>query len=138
MVIRSPTDPQPENPLSYLFGLQRFGIKLGLGNMRTLTAALAHPERRFRSVLIAGTNGKGSVAAMVERGLRAAGYSTGLYTSPHLIDLSERFAVDGRAVDGVVLLKEAARIRKAIEGLRATGRLAHPPTFFEATTALAL
>ena len=137
MVIPSPTDPQPEDPLAYLFGLQRFGIKLGLENMRALTAALAHPERRFRSVLIAGTNGKGSVAAMVERGLRAAGYSTGLYTSPHLIDLGERFAVDGRAVEGVVLQQEAARIRKTIERLRATGRPAHPPTFFEATTALA-
>ena len=138
MVTRSPACPQPEDPLSYLFGLQRFGIKLGLGNMHALTAALAHPERHFRSVLIAGTNGKGSVAAMVERGLRAAGYSTGLYTSPHLIDLSERFALDGRAVDGAVLLKEAEHIRATIERLRASGRLAHPPTFFEATTALAL
>ncbi len=138
MVIQSPASPQSESPLAYLFSLQRFGIKLGLGNMHALTAALAHPDRHFRSVLIAGTNGKGSVAAMVERGLRAAGYSTGLYTSPHLIDLGERFAVDGRAVDGAALAEEAGYIRATIERLCATGRLAHPPTFFEATTALAL
>lgn len=138
MVIQSPASPESESPLAYLFSLQRFGIKLGLGNMHALTAALAHPDRHFRSVLIAGTNGKGSVAAMVERGLRAAGYSTGLYTSPHLIDLGERFAVDGRAVDGAALAEEAAYIRATIERLCATGRLAHPPTFFEATTALAL
>ena len=138
MVIPPPAGPQPESPLAYLFSLQRFGIKLGLENMHALTAALAHPDRHFRSVLIAGTNGKGSVAAMVERGLRAAGYSTGLYTSPHLIDLRERFAVDGRAVDGAALLDEAAHVRATIGRLCASGRLAHPPTFFEATTALAL
>ncbi len=138
MVRQSPAAPPTSDPLAYLFGLQRFGIKLGLDNMHTLNAALEHPDRRFRSVLIAGTNGKGSVAAMVEHGLRAAGYSTGLYTSPHLIRLNERFAVDGRPVDDDALAGEAATIRDTVERLRASGRLAHPPTFFEATTALAL
>ena len=138
MVRPFPAGPPPEDPLAYLFDLQQFGIKLGLENMHAINAALDRPDRQFRSLLIAGTNGKGSVAAMAERGLRAAGYSTGLYTSPHLIDLGERFAVNGRAVDSATLADEAARVREAIETLRESGRLEHPPTFFEATTALAL
>ena len=138
MVPAPPSGLPSDDPLAYLFRLERFGIKLGLDNIEALKAALGHPDRQFRSVLIAGTNGKGSVAAMVERGLRAAGYSTGLYTSPHLIELNERFALLGRPVDDAALALEAARIRRTIERLRATGELAHPPTFFEATTALAL
>lgn len=134
----SPAAPRTADPLSYLFDLRRFGIKLGLDNMRTLAAALGHPERGFRAIAVAGTNGKGSVAAMVERGLRAAGHVTGLYTSPHLIRLNERFAIDGRPVDDDTLAAEAAVCRETIERLRASGRLVHPPTFFEAATAVAL
>ena len=138
-MVQSPrSDPAADDPLAYLLGLQQFGIKLGLDNMEALRAALDYPDRCFRSILIAGTNGKGSVAAMVERGLRAAGYSTGLYTSPHLIALNERFAVNGQPVDDAALALEASSIRAAIERLRRSGRLARPPTFFEATTALAL
>ena len=126
------------NPVEYLFSLERFGIKLGLDTIRTLRTALGHPDRRFRSILIAGTNGKGSVAAMVERGLRAAGYRTGLFTSPHLVNVTERFALDGRGVDPTTLAVAAGHIRETIEALRRDGTLEHPPTFFEATTALAL
>lgn len=138
MVQAPSSGPPSDDPLAYLFGLQRFGIKLGLENMEALNTALDHPDRSFRSILIAGTNGKGSVAAMLERGLRAAGYSTGLYTSPHLIELNERFAVNGHPADDAALALEAATVRGTIERLRASGRLANPPTFFEATTALAL
>ena len=138
MVQASRSGPTSDDPLAYLLGLQRFGIKLGLDNMEALKAALDDPDRCFRSILIAGTNGKGSVAAMVERGLRAAGYCTGLYTSPHLIALNERFAVNGRPVDDAALALEADSIRGTIERLRRSGGLAQPPTFFEATTALAL
>ena len=138
MVQASRSGPTSDDPLAYLLGLQRFGIKLGLDNMEALKAGLDDPDRCFRSILIAGTNGKGSVAAMVERGLRAAGCCTGLYTSPHLIALNERFAVNGRPVDDAALALEAASIRGTIERLRRCGGLAHPPTFFEATTALAL
>ena len=137
-MVQSRSGPAADDPLAYLLGLQRFGIKLGLDNMEALKAGLGDPDRCFRSILIAGTNGKGSVAAMVERGLRAAGYGTGLYTSPHLIALNERFAVHGRPVDDAGLALEAAAVRGTIERLRRSGRLAHPPTFFEATTALAL
>jgi dihydrofolate synthase/folylpolyglutamate synthase len=116
----------------YLFSLEQFGIKLGLDQIRALVAALGFPERAYRSVVVAGTNGKGSVTAMVERGLRAAGYRTGRYTSPHLTGIEERVAVDGRPVDGREFDIIAERVRDAAGGLPA------PPSFFEATTALAL
>src|SRR5262245_55730537 len=83
------------DPLEYLFGLELFGIKFGLENIRTLVDGLGHPDRSFPTVHIAGTNGKGSVTAMVDAVLRAAGFRSARYTSPHLIDLTERFAVSG-------------------------------------------
>ena len=123
--------------LAYLFRLEQFGIKFGLESIETLLARLGHPERTFRSVHIAGTNGKGSVTAMVDTALGRAGYRSARYTSPHLIDLAERFVVDGRPVDAAALCSAAADVRAAIEALRAEGALQAQPTFFEATTALA-
>jgi dihydrofolate synthase/folylpolyglutamate synthase len=125
------------DPLAYLFGLEQFGIKFGLGNISALVERLGHPERAFRSVHIAGTNGKGSVTAMVDAALRAAGHHTARYTSPHLVDLSERFVVDGRAVGPETMAAAVARVRDAAEALRAEGVLDVQPTFFEATTAVA-
>ncbi len=84
--------------LAYLFSLETLGIKFGLENIRAICEALGHPERAWPSAVVAGTNGKGSVSAMVETGLRAAGLRTGLYTSPHLVRLEERFAIDGTPV----------------------------------------
>ncbi len=126
------------DPLEYLFGLEQFGIKFGLENMRALVESLGHPERAFRSVHIAGTNGKGSVTAMIDAALRAAGLRSGRYTSPHLVDLSERFVVDGRPIEKDVLIATVARLRNHIEGLLSAGILSAPPTFFEVTTAVAL
>jgi len=123
--------------LAYLFRLEQFGIKFGLESIETLLSRLGHPERAFRSVHIAGTNGKGSVTAMVDTALGRAGYRTARYTSPHLIDLAERFVVDGKPVDAAALCSAAADVRAAIEALRAEGALQAPPTFFEATTAMA-
>jgi dihydrofolate synthase/folylpolyglutamate synthase len=125
------------DPLAYLFGLGQFGVKFGLDNMRAIVARMGHPERAFRSVHIAGTNGKGSVAAMLDAVLRAAGHRSARYTSPHLIDLTERFVVDGRAVSPAALADTVALVRDAVEGLRAEGTLAAQPTFFEVTTAVA-
>ena len=116
----------------YLLSLEQIGIKLGLDQIRALLETLGRPDLAFPSVVIAGTNGKGSVTAMVERGLRAAGYRTGRYISPHLVDLEERFAIDGRAIDPPALETLAARIQLA------AAVTASPPSFFEATTALAL
>jgi len=123
--------------LAYLFSLEQFGIKFGLDNIRAILARLGHPERTFRSAHIAGTNGKGSVTAMVDTVLRYAGHRSARYTSPHLVDLSERFVVDGCAVDASAMRAAARDVRDAIEALRADGTLQAAPTFFEATTALA-
>jgi dihydrofolate synthase/folylpolyglutamate synthase len=125
------------DPLSYLFGLEQFGIKFGLDNIAAIAARLGHPEREFATVHVAGTNGKGSVTAMVDAALRAAGHRTARYTSPHLIDLSERFVIDGRAVANDAMAAAIAHVRDAVEGLRADGTLDVQPTFFEVTTAVA-
>ncbi len=123
--------------LDWLFGLEKLGIKFGLENIRALCAALDHPEAAWPSVIIAGTNGKGSVGAMVETALRAAGLRTGLYTSPHLVRLEERFAIDGQPVAHAALVEAAGTVRQAVSALHAARRLATEPTFFEVTTAIA-
>jgi len=123
--------------LSYLFGLEPIGIKFGLENIRALLQSLGHPERAFATVHIAGTNGKGSVTAMVDAALRASGRRSARYTSPHLVDIRERFVVDGRAVSPEALDAAIAEVRAHIDALRAGGVLAVQPTFFEVTTAIA-
>src|SRR4051812_22095617 len=86
--------------LSYLLSLghETLTIKLGLKNTETLLAALGNPERTYRSVQIAGTNGKGSSAAFLDSICRAAGIPTGLFTSPHLVSITERIKVDGAPI----------------------------------------
>jgi dihydrofolate synthase/folylpolyglutamate synthase len=118
--------------LSYLFSLQRVGIKLGLDQIRRLDRLLDHPSRAVPAIIVAGTNGKGSVTAMIERGLRAAGCRTGRFTSPHLTRLEERFAIDGLPVATPALENAAGRVRQAAAPMES------PPSFFEATTAIAL
>jgi dihydrofolate synthase/folylpolyglutamate synthase len=125
------------NVLDYLRGLEQFGIKLGLDSIRTLCRELGDPQLAFRSVIIAGTNGKGSVAAMTERALRAGGVRTGRYTSPHLVRLEERFVVGGDEVESGRFERSAAIVIAAIDRLVARRELPGPPTFFEATTAIA-
>jgi dihydrofolate synthase / folylpolyglutamate synthase len=120
-----------------LLALEAFGIKLGLENMRTLVAALDHPERAYPTIHVAGTNGKGSVSAMVERALRAAGHRTGLYTSPHLDRIEERAAIDGEPVAEATFEESARDVLTMVDALRADGRLEVSPTFFEVTTAVA-
>jgi dihydrofolate synthase/folylpolyglutamate synthase len=125
------------DPLSYLFSLEQFGIKFGLDNISTLVARLGHPEGAFQSVHIAGTNGKGSVTAMVDAALRAAGHRSARYTSPHMVDLTERFVIDGRPVSQDALAAVVADLRCVVDALIEEHRLAAPPTFFEVTTAAA-
>lgn len=124
-------------PRDRLFALEQFGIKLGLDNITTLVDALERPDRAFRSIHVAGTNGKGSVTAMVERGLRAAGHRTGRYTSPHLYAIEERVAIDGTPVDGGTFDAVAGDVLRVVDALQRDGALPHPPTFFEVTTAIA-
>ncbi|NIA30588.1 MAG: bifunctional folylpolyglutamate synthase/dihydrofolate synthase [Actinobacteria bacterium] len=116
--------------VNYLFGLQKFGWKLGLDRMQRLLTELGHPERSARIVHIAGTNGKGSVAAMISSILLHAGYRTGLYTSPHLVDVRERIQVDGQMISPVEFAEITTQLEPYIKKLECT--------FFEAMTALAL
>ena len=112
-------------------------MKFGLANMATICEALDHPERAFPSVLVAGTNGKGSVTAMIDTALRAGGHRSARYTSPHLERLTERFVIDGEEVSVDRLEASAVRVRAAVERLVASGALEALPTFFECTTAVA-
>ncbi|MBI5496926.1 MAG: bifunctional folylpolyglutamate synthase/dihydrofolate synthase [Deltaproteobacteria bacterium] len=119
--------------LAELFARQaRRGMKLGVDRVRALLDALGAPDRAYRSVLVAGTNGKGSTCAFTEPLLRAAGKRTALYTSPHLCRFTERIRVDGAEItrDDVVRLHD--------EVLVAAARVGVEPTFFELTTAMAL
>ncbi len=125
------------DPLQYLLSLEKFGIKFGLANIETLTSALGHPQKTFKSILVAGTNGKGSVTAMVDCALGKSGLRVGRYTSPHLVHLEERFAIDGAPVRTEVLNRMIEEVRTLIDKLVATGSLEAPPTFFEVTTAIA-
>jgi dihydrofolate synthase / folylpolyglutamate synthase len=123
--------------VDFLFSLERFGMKFGLANIATLCAALDNPQDAFRSIIVAGTNGKGSVTAMVDTALGAAGHASARYTSPHLQRLEERFVIGGEEVTPAALDASAGRIQRAVEALVAGGELPSLPTFFECTTAVA-
>jgi dihydrofolate synthase/folylpolyglutamate synthase len=125
------------DPLAFLYSLETLGMKFGLENISRLCAALGHPERAFRSIHVAGTNGKGSVTAMTETALRAAGHHTARYTSPHLVRLEERFVIDGREVAMADLAAALRRVQEAVGDLMGRGVLGAPPTFFECATAAA-
>ncbi len=111
--------------------------KFDLVNITTLCEQLGQPQRAFQSVHVAGTNGKGSTAAMLDSILRAAGLRTGLYTSPHLERINERIRLDGKEISDADFAATFTRLHKAIEELLAAGQLAAHPTFFECVTALA-
>src|SRR5881296_2690518 len=122
---------------AYLSSRVRFGIKFGLETMGALCEEMGHPERAFASLLVAGTNGKGSVVAYVEAALRASGLRTGRYTSPHLVRVHERIAVGGRDVTEPELEAAVARVRSAATRLVRDGVISQHPTYFEALTAAA-
>ncbi|HEX6465928.1 MAG TPA: folylpolyglutamate synthase/dihydrofolate synthase family protein [Terriglobales bacterium] len=111
--------------------------KFDLENMRKLTSALSHPERRFPSILVAGTNGKGSTSATLASILRASRYRTGLYTSPHLLRPNERIAVNGEEISDVEFAEMHRRVAAAARELVAAGELELHPSFFEMITAMA-
>ena len=121
----------------FLYGLERLGMKFGLANIAALSDELGHPERTFKSLVVAGTNGKGSVTVMAETALRAAGLRTARYTSPHLVRLEERFVIDGREVDTADLRDALGSVQTAVDSLIQRGVLEALPTFFEVATAAA-
>ncbi len=111
--------------------------KFDLENIRVVSEHLGAPHRAIPSAHIAGTNGKGSTAAMLESILRAAGLSTGLFTSPHLERINERIQFDGVPISDEDFAAEFTRVQSAIETLLASGQLAAHPTYFECVTAMA-
>jgi dihydrofolate synthase/folylpolyglutamate synthase len=126
------------DPIRWLYGLQQFGIKLGLEGIRTLLDRLGHPESAYPSVLVGGTNGKGSVAAMMEAVLAASGRTAGLYTSPHLVRPGERVRIAGRDLTDADLGRHLETVRLATESALSDGALAAHPSFFEVMTAAGL
>ena len=131
------SSPSLEADLSRLFSRRAHEIKLGLETETALLEAIGHPELRMLHIHVAGTNGKGSVCAMIESVLRAAGCRTGLYTSPHLVRFNERVRVAGECIGDDELAGLFREIESHDKSLAAKpgGRLS---TFFEFTTALAL
>jgi dihydrofolate synthase / folylpolyglutamate synthase len=124
--------PTYEAALEWLLGTQLFGIKLGLESIRRLLTALDVPDPQQRIIHVAGTNGKGSVCAMIDAITRAAGYRTGLFTSPHLVTFRERIQVDGKLISRDDVAAGLSMIRQLVADWDPH------PTFFELTTALAL
>jgi dihydrofolate synthase / folylpolyglutamate synthase len=125
---------EQDEPLSWLYAREAMGIKLGLDNITRLLHHLGDPHLRFRSAHVAGTNGKGSVSAMTASVIMEAGYRTGLYTSPHLVDFRERIQVDREPISRPALIRMAEEVREYAE--RPCSR-EQRLTFFEITTAMA-
>ncbi len=124
--------------IEWLYDLQHFGVKLGLDNIRGLLRLLGHPERAYPTVLVAGTNGKGSVIAMLAALLESAGVTTGMFTSPHLVRPHERIRLGGVDIDDETFQGLLAEMRRTIEQGLETGELEAHPSFFEVITATAL
>ena len=122
-----------QSPLDWLFATQAHGVHPGLERMHSLLAVLGNAEQRLKCLHVAGTNGKGSVCAFAESVLRADGYRTGLYTSPHLVDFSERIRIAGVPVAAQGLEEGIRRLQGAVQDWREE----ELPTFFELVTALA-
>jgi len=117
--------------IDYLYGLQRYGIKLGLENPRRLMSILGEPQKSFQSVHVAGTNGKGSTAAMIASILKESGLKVGLYTSPHLVSFTERIRINNSPISESDVIRLTSYIRRIID------RIDMKPTFFEFVTAMA-
>ncbi len=117
--------------LAYLDSLQGSGIRPGLGRMRALLRTLGRPERAYPSIIVAGTNGKGSTCATLTSILNTAGYRTGLYTSPHLVELRERWQIGGELIDDQLLDACIDEMR------RGAAKIGIEPTYFEALTVIA-
>ncbi len=126
------TTARPHSPLrQYLFDLTLHGIKLGLDNIQALLRAAEAPHLAYPTIHVGGTNGKGSVVAMLSAMLTAAGYRVGRFTSPHLIDVSERFLIDGTPIEEADLEENILFFKEVAESMP------QYPTFFEMNTAIA-
>lgn len=122
----------------YALGNEVKTAKLGLERIRVLLEALGNPQQACRIVHVAGTNGKGSTCAMIESGLRAAGYRTGLFTSPHLVEPTERIQIAGRPASAAQFAAAFDQVHRVAEALLEQERIDLHPTYFETVTAMAL
>ena len=113
-----------------MYGLRRFGIKMGLSTIRKILSGLGNPQNTYACIHVAGTNGKGSVASSLASILNQAGYKTGLYTSPHLVDFNERIQINSRPISNANVLASYKAISRVHHGDR-------EPTFFEFATIMA-
>ena len=129
-----------ENTLQYLLSLghETTAIKLGLRNTELLLESLDNPHKAYQSVQIAGTNGKGSTAVVLDSICRTAGIHTGLFTSPHLVSITERIMIGGNEISSGDFARHASTVRAAADDLVTRGKLEALPTFFEQVTAIAL
>ncbi len=125
-----------DTPADYVFSLQRMGIKLGLDKIRDFLENFDNPHKDFDSVLIGGTNGKGSVSTITSNILQEAGYKTGLYTSPHLTFFEERIKVNGDDIDQGSLWELIDKVRPVLEEIEKKD-VEKRPSFFEVLTTLA-
>ncbi|MCK5557007.1 MAG: bifunctional folylpolyglutamate synthase/dihydrofolate synthase [Candidatus Hydrogenedentes bacterium] len=123
-------------PQEYLFGLEEHGIKFGLSNIRHMLASVGNPQLKYRTVHVAGTNGKGSTVAFLSSVLREAGFSVGRYTSPHLLDFSERIVVDDVPISEAELDELILMFLPVAEQMPEIDSLERP-TYFEFGTAVA-
>jgi len=115
--------------LDYLYSLQKSGIKFGLENSYKILDYLNNPQNNFKSIHIAGTNGKGSTSTLIASILSEMNFNVGLYTSPHLVRFNERIRINGKEIEDDYLVSSVNQLKKLIEEIK--------PTFFEVTTAIA-
>jgi len=129
-----------DESLKYLYGLgnEVSAMKLGLENIGKLLEELGNPEKEFIKVQVAGTNGKGSTCAFLDSICISAGIRTGLYTSPHLISITERIKIGGQEISEKDFARHATKIKEISESLLKSGDLETLPTFFEQITAIAI
>lgn len=127
--MKQPHEEDFAKTIIFLYSLFKFGIKLGLKNIEIILEELENPEKYFKTVHIAGTNGKGSTGAILQSIFRTSGYKTGFYTSPHLIDFRERIRINGKPIPQKNVIEFVNRMKSSV--------LKNKCTFFETTTAMA-
>ena len=122
--------------INYIYDLTKYGIKLGLENIKYLLFLLGDPHKKLKIIHIAGTNGKGSTCSLISSILQSDGYKVGLYTSPHLVDFTERIKINNKQIDRKKVSELLERIKPYIDKVANTPSYGHP-TFFEVITSLA-
>ena len=122
--------------LDYIYDLTKYGIKLGLKNINYLLYLLGEPHKKLKIIHVAGTNGKGSTCSLISSILQSDGYKVGIYTSPHLVDFTERIKIDHKPIDRKKVSELLERIKPYIEKVANTPSYGHP-TFFEVITSMA-